>query len=304
MRRDPFHRQLLAIGALLGVGAAFAGTLQALQAADNKLHTYSTASLESLLEEGPWSNDDAELLHEIVAWRQLCDSRERSGCGGLALSYSRRAAQLTREPQWAVTLYREACRDGYPWACYELAELARLGEGMPRDAAAAAALLNRTCVAGESRACLRLGQMLESGDGVAADSARAESLYEQECAASRTAGCWRLGLFLAERQGDGDAEGAARLREAFRKGCTGGNGESCHRLADLLEAAGETREAVSYFGRACDRNDFPGCFRWAESLEAGVGVAEPDEVFAQKLYRKACRGGVAEACERAAHPAD
>jgi uncharacterized protein len=303
MRRDPNYRQHLAIVALLGVGVVSAGALQAL-AADDWLDAHSTASLESLLEEGPWSNDDAELLHEIAAWRQLCDAAESAVCGALSLSYSRRAARVALEPQRAAILYREACRDGYAWACYELAELARLGEGVSRDTAAAAALLEHACVAGESRACLRLGQMLERGDGIPGDPARAEGLYDGECAASRTAGCWRLGLFLAERQVEGDTEGAARLREAFRKGCTGGNGESCHRLAELLEMDGETREAARYFGRACERNHLPGCFRWAGYLEAGVGVSEPDAMFVEKLYRKACRGGVAEACERATRPAD
>lgn len=304
MRRDPTHRPLLVIVALLGGVLALAGTLPALRAGDGEVDGESSVSLESLLARGPWSCGDDQLLREISGWRQLCDSAEPAGCGGLSLSYSRRAAQVARQPQRAATLYREACRDSYAWACYELAELARRGECMPRDPAAAAALLKHACGAGESRACLRLGQMLETGDGIAADPARAESLYDEECAASRTAGCWRLGLLLAERQVEGDAEAAARLRGAFRRGCTGGNGESCYRLAELLETGGERRQAAQYFGRACERNDFSGCFRWAGYLESGVGASEPDTVFVQKLYRKACAGGIEAACARVAPPAD
>jgi hypothetical protein len=261
-------------------------------------------TVDSLLAGGPWQWGSADLLREIDGWRKACDAAPVADCGGLALSYSRRAALLEGDPQRAAVLYREACRDGYLWACYQLADLARSGQGMLPDAEAAARLLEHACVGGESRACLRWGQMLERGEGIPADPARAESLFEAECAASRTAGCWRLGLFLAERRVDGDAEGAVRLREAFRRGCTGGSGDSCRRLAELLETDGEMREAARYFGRACERNDFAGCFRWAEYLESGAGGSEPDPEFAQKLYRKACGGGVEAACDRVARPAD
>jgi TPR repeat protein len=78
-----------------------------------------------------------------------------------------------------------------------------------------------------------------------------------------------------------------------------GNGEACYRLAEHLESHEPTRvdEVAYWFGQACDRRHQPGCVRYADRLMEGQGVRrEPD--FANELYRKSCRAGVAEACNR------
>lgn len=85
------------------------------------------------------------------------------------------------------------------------------------------------------------------------------------------------------------------MRDSLRSACTGGIGAACHRLGELLAAAGESSEAAGHFGLACDRKHPLGCKRFADRLRAGDGAAQ-DPGFAAKLYEGACRAEVADAC--------
>jgi TPR repeat protein len=242
--------------------------------------------------------DDPELTRAIEAERSRCGAVAPRSCASLSLYYSRTAARLEKSPEHAATLDRLACGDGYLWGCFALAELTREGRGVPRDAVAAARLHEVACASGESRSCLRLGQMAETGEGIPRDPGRARSLYESECAAGRSAACWRLGLLLTELALESGEPGAISASEAFRRACGGGIGESCFRLALLLESEGAPEATVTrYFGQACDRDHPPGCLRFADALLAR-GDDASDRAFARRLLERACRQGLDEACTR------
>lgn len=260
--------------------------------------------VERLLAGGPWGPADEVVAAEVEGERAGCSPAPPRACGALSLYYSRTSTGLVEEPARAATLYLFACRDSYAWACYLLGEQAS-HDATPEgaDARRAADLYEHACALGESRACMRLGEMFESGAGIAALPERAERLYESECEASRTAGCRGLARVLIDRGHVGERDGWERIQWALDRACSGGSGESCHRLAELIEGEnGVDNEVARYFGRACDRNYAPGCYRYAGLLEAGEGVSRPDASFARKLYQQACQGGVEAACERVGSP--
>lgn len=295
MRRKPPLAPLLLLAACTTLSQAEAGAEQ------EAVWEPVVQELEPLLGGASWGEPDEALAAKIDAERRACGERPPRECGSLSLYYSRTSSGLSGEPARAATLYMPACLDGYAWACYLLGELMLREGDRAADAERAAGLHEHACALGESRACLRLGELLEKGGGAAAQPERAQRLYESECEQSRTAGCRALARLLLERRAvDEEAGTWETIRWALDRACSGGNGESCHRLGELLEAAsGSDKEVARYFGRACDRNHFPGCLRYARLLEVGKGVSRADPDFARRLYRQACRGGVQEACEAA-----
>ena len=252
-------------------------------------------ALPSEMGNAVWGPLDATLAGEAVTVRDTCKEPNLRECGALALHYSRATARLEDQPEKAATLYRMACADGYPWACYLLGELARRQPGQRPEAALT--LLRTACDDDERRACLSLGEMLETGDGVPADPARARAIYETECAASRAAGCWRLARLLEEDDAVSERE---RIEESYLRACTGGMGESCFHLAEFLQTGGEASERVTYyFAQACDRRHLRGCLRYADRLDTGTGV-EQDPSLAASLFHKTCGAQLAEGCLRLA----
>ena len=89
--------------------------------------------LGELLSEAAWGPLNAELEEEASAFRARCDDGgapgAANGCGALGLFYSRSSARLGEASDAAVDVHRLACRDGYAWACYFLADAARQGRG-------------------------------------------------------------------------------------------------------------------------------------------------------------------------------
>jgi uncharacterized protein len=117
------------------------------------------------------------------------------------------------------------------------------------------------CTLAEPTACLRLAE-LEDAKNVAA----VVTHYERACLAGASAGCMKLGQLLAQRTTN--------------------------------QPAGR-RAAVGWFEHACNAGDPDACMEQGNLLTGGAGVTV-DLTRALDRYERACRGGGAAPCKRAA----
>ena len=144
-----------------------------------------------------------------------------------------------------------------PKAVYELARMARLGLGAPRDDARATALLRRASELGHAEARIDLAYALGNGTGTAKDAAEALRLLNG----------------LAD----------------------GGNGEAMVVLAKVLrygwwDLPRDEPRSTAMAQRAMDAGDDEGRLLYALSLHEGIGVAK-DEARGAELMRVGAERG-------------
>ena len=78
------------------------------------------------------------------------------------------------------------------WACNNLANLYRRGEGVAADGPRAANLYAQACQAGFLLACADLGTMMVNGEGVARNVKEGITLIRRACAATSNLSCVSL----------------------------------------------------------------------------------------------------------------
>ena len=119
----------------------------------------------------------------------------------------------------------------------------------------------------------------------AGEFARALAYFERGCRGGQGAACNRLAHMLLNGEGtDADAPRAERL---FRDACAGGDGNSCATLGGLLARRGESAAAEESLQRGCDAGYAPACTTLGVRLiERPVETA--DHARAAALFQRAC----------------
>lgn len=159
----------------------------------------------------------------------------------------------------------------------------------------AEAKFTRWCAEGDARSCSVLGVMFENGRGVVADPGKAARLYGRACRGGNAPACVSLGRMMeAGTAARPDPEGAIVMYEAA---CDAGELAGCEQLGRTLADIGRLRLAAKVLGSACKRGHAASCETLGTLVAEGRGVAR-SERRAQELFRRACRGGHANACAR------
>ncbi len=199
----------------------------------------------------------------------------------------------------------KACGDAKDGACAALGKLGRRhlhGDGVPVDPRRAAALLEKSCAGADAPACVWLGSMLMRGEGVAQDLDRARQAFDRACGAEDPLACWELGLMY--EYGQGVRLSVSRSLEYYERSCRAKNAYACAKLGALYAegAAPANRgeaavKAADWWAVGCELGAPESCAQLGEAFLAGKG-RERDGARAGDLFRKACDGGVKQACAR------
>lgn len=223
----------------------------------------------------------------------------------------------------SVTLCTAACERGDAPSCRVLAERLIAGDGVPSNVQRAFELYESLCSRGDALACHDLGNEYTHSEHVVPDYGKALHLFDKSCTGRFAPACARAAaLYRDEEKSHAAAAGLKPERwdaEALaldRRGCEGGDGLSCIRLAaahgetgtqkDPAEEAKWLAKARTAYNSACERGDPISCDAAAElfsSERGGPRSAEQAAALVQRadgLFQAQCEGGDVDACDRLA----
>lgn len=197
--------------------------------------------------------------------------------GARATSCLRAGRMLERKSRYeeAAKLYEKSCEKDHGAGCRQLARLAFMGLGVPRDLQQAMSLEERACTLGDGVACAIQAERYWTATGVYPSEKRARELYQRA-----------VGL-LEEQCEAGSGEACSQLGVVF----TNGWGVQ----ADLTRAEAAYRSGAVLDDKACREQDGLACLRLASSKKKGRGVVA-DLAASRALFDSACSYGVAAAC--------
>ena len=209
------------------------------------------------------------------------------------------------------------CASGRFDDCRELLLLVEVKRGTEPDLEATFAPVFNKARAVFAAACDR-GDASDSGCFAAGmmhaarrpeDLARAITFYERSCDGGYAPGCTQLGNAYTAGTSFDVPWDPQRALAAYERACAAGDPGGCTIVAKVLEGAADIPEdvvrrvprdlkrAASLYEKACDLGAMGECRRLAEMYDGGLGVGK-DSARAARLYARACKGGVAEACGR------
>ncbi|NUP14366.1 MAG: sel1 repeat family protein [Polyangiaceae bacterium] len=170
------------------------------------------------------------------------------------------ALRKNPDPTLAVQVKAElelGCRARDAGACSALGVTKELGIGEPKNLRAARNLYDRACQRGNKRGCVNLGTLVLSGAGTDAgamhNGAFAKSLFTAACDAGEPSGCGALAHMLAK-----DPSASSEVVEnAFGRGCSGGDADSCFELGERSAA----QQAAGFYAKACLDGHVRACAR-------------------------------------------
>src|SRR5690606_7362390 len=158
---------------------------------------------------------------------------------------------------------RELCDQQQPEACEQLASAYLAGDlGMEKDTARGVAIALEACDMGGATGCVMAAFRIRRGDGVEEDPKRALALDTRACDMDETAGCHNVAY--AYLIGAGTEKDPAKAQQWYQHSCDAGDRDSCRDLATLAQT--------------------------------GAMGMEKDVALAQRVAKKACADGGAEAC--------
>jgi len=155
-----------------------------------------------------------------------------------------------------------------------------------KKAQRAAGPLHKACAGGDLEKCHAQAVIIEGGD--AGDRRAALTAFQYGCLLKHAPSC----NGLARLYGNVDAElSDARVMDALREACDGGEPEACIRIGDRAPRS----RAVGYYERACEADNGNGCHKLADEIRRGWMI-EDNVVQAAELDEKACELGSAKGC--------
>lgn len=130
------------------------------------------------------------------------------------------------------------------------------------------------------------------------DYERARALARRGCTRDNEASCLLESIALFQSPVAEDHQLALKLMD---RRCQQGMGEICFMLGSMFEENGKTgherQQSVAYYRESCTNENASGCFKYAELLDKGFGVAENDE-RARTFFNRACDMNHVEACAK------
>ena len=141
------------------------------------------------------------------------------------------------------------------------------------------------CKAGDMKACYSLG-MLSAGK----NANQAEYPLWRACNAKVAEACYRLGMLY-------EKDHPKKAYAMYRKACIEGDADACIDTADVLAKHGNKHAALEYLSQSCKMGNAEGCY------DAGLFIEKFGERKdrAGAFYRRACKLGLTEACEKSSN---
>jgi hypothetical protein len=138
--------------------------------------------------------------------------------------------------------------------------------------------------------------MYDRGEGVAEDLRKAGQLYTKACAEGSAAGCENIKVLYNL--------GKEVAFESHTMECNNGNSDACIYLG-LMKRFGnkitfnktKIPEALELYTNACEKDEASGCYFLGVMYENGNGVKK-DLTHSSELFKKSCRLGYQNACEK------
>ena len=249
------------------------------------------------------SQDDSRALE---LYTRACNLGHARGCYSMGIFYDTGRGTVTNNARAAYG-YEQACDAGVSMACTDLGFLLERGRGVMADRKRAADLFRRGCEGSPCepsnlRGCVNLGDAYRDGIGVEQDYARAAQVFRAACdsplRSEEDARIRACALFAAlQFNGSGvpeDEESAFRLSSEV---CEKGDAFGCFNVGSIQESREQYEPAAKAYRQSCDGDDAEACYKLGLLYEEGKGVPY-DSTRSGEMFRKACRGGFAAACEK------
>lgn len=244
----------------------YAKAATAFEQAINAGETWGLLALAEMVRRGEGMKPDFARAKGLI--EQAIVAGNVDGGAAMLGDLYRQSAPPDRDPLKAAEAYQQAIDAGNTGVMLVLAEMLRVGDGIPVDLARSKSLIEESIAAGNSRdgkvalgdflrrsdppdmagavacyeeavelgsvsAMLSLAEVLRAGNGVSRDLARAEALIEQSIAAGDVEnGAYALGNFRLKA----DTPDAAGAAQAFEQSAEAGSSQAMLALADLLVA--------------------------------------------------------------------
>lgn len=296
-----------AIRGLALLEAKSAGAVMILDRGCNRGSGAACAHLAYAVAEGALVPRDE--IRAMELYTRACSLGDGRGCYSMGLFHDNGRGTSTNHTR-AASAYEEACNAGVSMSCTNLGFQYEHGRGVIVDQGRAAELYRRgcegsACEPANLRGCVNLGNAYRDGRGVTQDYARAAEIFRTTCAKeanpqdlggekARLRGCV---LFAAlQFSGSGVAQDEAAAFRASGEGCEKGDAYGCFNVATIHEHRENYVLASAFYDRACEGGDFEGCYELGMLYQDAEGVPfDPDR--AATLFRRACKGGFANACK-------
>jgi TPR repeat protein len=209
-------------------------------------------------EEGTATATPEQLERGMAFYRKGCDLGFAPACRNLAL-HVRDSQPADADPEATIAGFDRACSAGDGAACFALAGLFDLHEGVPLrdDPAAANDALRRGCNQLDNDSCQNLAWHYAHGFGLETDFVRSAALYQLACGDAAGFNCFMI--------------------------------PSAHYAAPPYEGSeirSEWSEAAGAYDRACKADFAPGCFGLARLIARG-GQGRKHEPQIRALLEKA-----------------
>ncbi len=227
----------------------------------------------------PWMDRLAERWRLDRLWEQHPQKRRMAvHLGVWVVAFCVMVPRLEAHPGKDTNLWSVACAEKRPFACENLA-----------------GLYQGLCERGAGEACFNLG-LMHGGEGLPPDPGAALGNWSRACDLGFGPGCSRLGEAFA--RGEGVEKSLPRAAGLFEKACAAKDLESCRWVAGRVMAGQmEASAGLAPLKQLCDADDLAACANLGLLLLRGK-AAPVDRPRAIALHRKACEGGLAEACKR------
>ncbi len=235
-------------------------------------------------------------------------------------------ADLSRDAERAIGLFKQACDHGDPSGCTQLGLAYQLGQDIAPDRHQAATLLRRACGQNDAAksarprgeethraspdegdierppqndgyACLLLGVFYSRGTAAKEQKRQALSLLEARCSAGQGAGCYGLGAYYRhlarpDRQ---------RTLSLYQRACDLKYPLGCHDLGVILDegtfATADPGRAEALLRKACSELDHgTACFNLAAMYDKGQPGIAADRGKAITAAERGCALGEPRAC--------
>jgi TPR repeat protein len=153
------------------------------------------------------------------------------------------------DPIRAVTYFSESCQRNNDQGCRQLARAYETGEGVPRDANRAVEILSQRCNlrVKEGPSCSDLGRILLEGLGGTERITEGLAALQFACERNQAQACTMLGNHLLSHT---TPNKRAEAELHYKKGCTLGDRNACHRLRELTGQPASPKEPRIELGSA------------------------------------------------------
>lgn len=239
----------------------------------------------------PYYADAAPLL------QTACDWGSADACDTLAIAYDNGRYGLAQDGQKAAALFEKGCNGGSLDDCNGLADIYFSGLGVDQDAPRAVEFWKKSCKAGGNDGMMACQTLAEIYDPDYREFLPPGGGFSFLDANETPPAGWKPAP--AEDGVEKNAESAqvfwTKVRGTDQNACEAGSSNSCF-SAGLYYQGGtqgypkDPQHAATYFQKACDLGNVPGCRLLGNAYEEGNGVAI-NLGKAKAAYQKGCKLG-------------